>query len=109
MIPLKNRLQLRKIKDFFSKSQKVRGRFFTFFYQVQKEQLSQVAVIAPKKQLPTAVSRNRIKRRVKAVVLPMIKEKPGLKMAIVVYSGINELSHAELKKEINKMISRLVD
>ena len=75
MLPRSHRFPLRAHADFFATAGKVRGSFFLVLYKGQSDLQSpnQAAFIATKKNFPTAVARNRIKRQLSELLSPLLR------------------------------------
>ncbi|MBU0576316.1 ribonuclease P protein component, partial [Patescibacteria group bacterium] len=84
MIPTKHRLNLRHHPEFFNYAKRHYNIFFVVFYQCfSQDRESKLAVIVPKKNINKRVWRNKIKRQVYHLALPLLQKTPGLAMAVV--------------------------
>lgn len=95
MLPTKHRLMLRHFPDFFVQSKKLHSPLFTLFYIVGDmtavDHPSLGAVIVPKKKIPLATGRNKIKRQVSELLYSLFKTKPNITVAVLVKKPLAKL------------------
>lgn len=100
MLPKKHRLQLRSEAPFFTfpyRSQSSHVRIHWRFDQHQSS--AQAAVVVSKKVAPTAVERNRLKRVVRATLLPLLSSLPSeLRIVVFPKSADADLVRAHLQE-----------
>jgi ribonuclease P protein component len=102
MFPSRQRFSLRKDPNFFHTARKVRGSFFSILYQCQPGDVNvpaQAACIATKKNFPTAVGRNTVKRRVRALLSPLLASAHNSEMVVIVHEP---LETAAQRKELQE-------
>jgi ribonuclease P protein component len=110
MLAKKNRLSGYQVAEVLKTGQKEQGSFFDLVYTLnnQSDTPSKLSVTVPKKVVKTAVGRNRVKRRIRAVLLKEVKKlKPGIKGVVFVRTKINHKHHQEIKKEIKEVFQQL--
>lgn len=107
MIPKKNKLQLRKIANFFQTTRRFYTQNFLFFYHRVERKESKIVVIIPKKSFRLRIKRSQVKRQVYSLTLPLIKTKSNLEIAIVVNKKFKNSSREEIKKDLRSIFSRI--
>ncbi len=66
-----------------------------------------VGVVVPKKQVPLATHRNRIKRRVRAIMAERLDGlQPGSRLVIRGLAGADGASSADLARDIDRLLDR---
>lgn len=103
MLPKKHRLMLRHTPDFFVKSKKVHSPLFTIFYLSTEHAISQGAVVVPKKQIPLATGRNKMKRVVSELLSPLLKEKQHLAVTVLVKKPLTREDLTVLSQMLNQL------
>lgn len=144
MLPASQRLHLRKEQAFFSESKKVHLGFITLFYRVfsssnteeiggllkvgekqqnagkeQQKRKGQTkilsAVVVPKKRISKAVCRNKVKRKLRAVLFELHKTlittsimQQTQKIEIVVYaSSPQRVMAMTISKQVSKIVAAI--
>lgn len=107
MIPKKNKLQLRKIANFFQTTHRFYTQNFLIFQRRVERKESKMVVIVPKKSFRLRIKRSQVKRQVYSLALPLIKTKSNLEIAIVVNKKFKNSSREEVKKELGNIFSRI--
>lgn len=100
MIPSRFRLDLRALPDFFTQAKKEFHPLFVVWYLPSPTEISQLVVIVPKKNAPTAAERHRLKRAVYAEALPLLTEKPfhsPLQLVFSVNKRATQLSNDDVR------------
>ena len=110
MIPYLNRFHRRNaVRYVYSKGEIFRSRYITFKV-IKNERIddSRVVVVISKKTLKSAVRRNRVRRRVYAIVsAELAKFNAKYDMALIVTSAeIQSLSHTELYDLVKDLFSQ---
>lgn len=108
MLPQKNRLK--KKKDFervFKKGKGYRGDFLFFKETKNNLKESRFGFIVSKKISNKAVIRNKVKRRLRAIIQ---KKKTGIKkgmdIVIITLPGIENKSFQEIEEDVNKIFAK---
>lgn len=104
MLPSSQRFSLRKHPDFFEQAHKMRGSFFSVFYQASDTTQAQGVCVVTKKNFPTAVARNKIKRQVRAVLAPLLNHLHNILLVVIVYQP---LKNPTQRKEMQEVIERI--
>lgn len=90
MLPKKHRLQLRHKAPFFTFPYCAQSPSVRIHWRFDKEQTTiQAAVVVSKKNTPTAVQRNRLKRIVRATLTPLLPLIPS-DLQIVVFPKLSD-------------------
>lgn len=109
MLPRQNRLK--KTKDFdkvFKQGLFINDRFIAFKAASNDLDVTRFGFIVGTKISKKAVVRNKIKRWLRAAVLPCLKDiKPGFDVAVMVKPEILNSDFQEIKSAIQKLISRI--
>jgi ribonuclease P protein component len=105
MLPRQQRFSLREHPQFFQTSLKSRGSFFTVFYQGNENIIAQAAYVAAKKNFPTAVGRNKVKRQLRALLSPLLSQKKGKVLVVNIYQPITT---SEQKKELQEIVQKIL-
>jgi ribonuclease P protein component len=101
----RSRFLLRQYPDFFTTAHKQRGSFFAIFFQPSDVNVGGVCV-ATKKNFPTAVARNRVKRQVRALLSPLFRtQNARLQIVVIVYQPIQTRHQRE---ELQTLLQTLV-
>ena len=108
LAPLKNK---KKIELLFRLGEKKSSGFFECrcLSSSDDEGVFRFVVVAPKKNFPRAVDRNKIKRRMREIVrkkLPLL-ERSGFNWFLFVYLKEDVLSSDAMQKEFTKLILSL--
>ncbi len=104
MLPSQHRFSLRKDPNFFNTARKVRGSFFTIFYECKDASFNvpaQATCIAAKKNFPTAVGRNTVKRRIRVLLYPLLSSAKNIVAVVVVHTPLEtEAQREELQEKM---------
>ena len=66
-----------------------------------------VGVVVPKKQIPLATRRNRVKRRVRALMAQRVGElEPGARVVVRGLAGADGADSGTLGKDLDRLLSR---
>lgn len=100
----------------FKKQNRLSSREFEYFFKHGKRHYSpslqiiiastedlKVAVVVPKKILKSAVSRNRVRRRLYHILRPMLENYRGV-FIFIIKKGILEKTNDEIKTELNLIV-----
>lgn len=97
MLPLQNRLPLREQKDFFSRATKKRFSAFLLYTLTSSTPHARFA-ISIKSERTSAVERNRLKRVIRATLLPHITHIRPADYCIAVHSHQENIVLKELQQ-----------
>lgn len=75
MLPKSQRLSSGEVEEVMSKGQAIFGDFFLVKFLKTTTKFSKVSAISPKKAFPTAVQRNKVRRRIYSVLSPIFNKK----------------------------------
>jgi ribonuclease P protein component len=105
MLPKKQRLNLEKTKnrDIFSSSNKFKTNRFLVFYRSGKT--FKASAVVPKKKIPLAVDRNRIKRKIYAILEKHQIRKNKIEIVILLTASIS--SEAKIANKIIKALDQI--
>lgn len=110
MLPIRHRLPLRHLPDFFSEAQRIGGKhLLVMVRQVGVEENSRGAVVVSKKVSAQAVQRNKLRRQLRQLLLENLMQQPGLEVVMVAKPGILNLDFTELTQESNALWKRLLN
>lgn len=107
MLPKKNRLSRRVIREVIKKGKAVRSGNISLKYLIFSPQKPLFSFVVSLKNVKNAASRNKLKRRGRAVVfelLPSIKE--GCRAVIFFGKESEKLRFPALKEEITKLFRK---
>src|SRR5260221_5589002 len=105
MFPRTQRFSLRNHPRFFQTAQKLRGSFFTIFYEQTQEEFAQAACVVTKKNFPKATARNTVKRQVRALLSPLLRAAQHKALVVVVFQAIET---SDQKKELQVVAQRVL-
>lgn len=104
MLPKKHRLQLRQEAPFFTFPYRAQSPSVRIHWRFDKEQTTaQAAVVVSKKNTPTAVQRNRLKRILRATLTPLLPLFPS-DLQLVVFPKLSDPD--AVRTEIQELLSR---
>ena len=108
MLPKPNRLRLEKdIKALFTKGKGVFNTVCGMKLRPNRLPVSRFAVVVGTKVSKKAVERNRLRRKIRALLEERLEEmKPGYDVAMIVRPKAMEVSKEELEKEIIKVLKK---
>ncbi len=75
MLPKSQRLISSEVEEVMSKGQSIFGEFFLVKFLKSKGGDLKISAISPKKVFPTAVERNRVRRRIYSALSPIFNKK----------------------------------
>lgn len=108
MLAKKNRLTTKKdFQNVYRNKKTYHTPFFSGKYILNRLAYSRLAVVVAKKNIKQAVARNKIKRRIKAILhkqWPLILK--NIDLIIFVKKDINKLNFTELEKIITNFLTR---
>lgn len=103
MLPRKLRLSRRGFGS-MGRTMRVTSPHFSVGYNTHAKQ-GGATVVVPKKAVPSAVGRNRMKRRIRPLLTPFA-EKGGI-IIVYVRPGIAGIPFSELRKELNTLLATI--
>lgn len=107
---LKRKNRLKKKKDFekvFKKGKRIKEDFLFFKYVPGPSGAFRCGVVVSQKVSKKAVVRNKIKRRIKSIVLQKMREaKTGGDFVFVVLPGSENKTFREIKETVNRIFKR---
>jgi len=100
-----NRLRGKKnFKRIFEKGKALKGNFLILRFALNDEEKIRFAILVSKKVSKKAVVRNKVKRKIKAIVLQNIpKLKKGFDFIFIVLPSFENKNFSEMEDEINKI------
>ncbi len=106
MLPKKNRLKKRKeFQLVFERGKFFESNFLKIKLKPDFEQGKKVAVVAPVKVFRKAVERNKIKRKLREAVRPLLKEIPEKTAFILIAKKeLSDKSVEQIKKDIKEFL-----
>jgi ribonuclease P protein component len=106
MLPKKHRLQLRQEAPFFTFPYRAQSPNVRMHWRFDKEQTAaQAAVVVSKKNTPTAVQRNRLKRIVRATLTPLLPLLPSdLQLVVFPKSSNTDAVRRELQELLSQRL-----
>jgi ribonuclease P protein component len=108
LVPLKNK---KKIELLFHSGEKKSSEFFECRHlsSLDDQGALRFVVVAPKKNFPRAVDRNKIKRRMREIVRKKLSllESSGFNWFLFVYLKEEVLSSEAMQKEFTKLVRSL--
>ena len=107
MLAAKDRLDSHAVEEVFKKGQRKNRANFSVVFLLGKEK-QRFAVSVSKKIAKSAVTRNKIKRRIYSVLRGIKKDLPQVWVAIVPKTGILVISFEDLKKELAETFSDIL-
>ena len=108
MIPKKHRFTTRVGEDFFAKAKRAYSPLFILYFQKKEtRKMAEVAVIVPKKHAPKATKRNKIKRKMKLVLKPLLPSLKGLGIVLYLKKRVEAEDFANFEKEINYLVEKI--
>lgn len=87
----------------------LKGNVLSIKYIKGGAEVRQIAIVVPKKSMPSAVNRNLIRRRIKYFLYQdssLIKKKIPLGLYLLIYSSSKVLPYLEIKKAIVTVFSK---
>lgn len=106
MLPQNQRLNLRNEMDFFKSAYHIQTPYFRIFWKKSNFNAT-ASVIVPKTNQLNAVKRNKIKRKIRSVLVELLPQLKNLKVAVVGYEKILNLSTPDLRQLIFESLSRI--
>lgn len=108
MFPKQNRLDRKDFSEILKKGRRIRGNSFSLIFANFGNGGAQIGIIITKKVTKTAVERNKLKRRIRNILIPELNNLPqGLKIIIMVYPSQEKLLFNSIKTEVLGLINRL--
>ena len=107
MLPKIYRLPLRAESDFFQEAEKLYNKFFIIYFKKTVLKQTRAAVVVTKKTEPKAVDRNKIKRKLRAALLPTIKQTKGLDLMVLANKATKSAQHQQLIQELKKTLAQI--
>lgn len=106
MLPRLYRLKLRTKESFFKNSSRVQTPNVRWFVHKTDSQSATAAVVVPKSVEPLATRRNRIKRVLKAALLPLLQDKSGISLVGIVKknSTQRQINHYEDVRQLHDLL-----
>lgn len=108
MLPELNRLKKRKdFKNLFKKGKGFKQGFLFLKFVENNLGVSRFGFVASRNFSKKAVLRNKIKRRLRAIIREMLPEiKNGIDGILAVYSGLEKKSFSEIKEAIRTVFQK---
>lgn len=91
----------------FQDARRLRANFITVLHRPTLLEHARLGIIVPKKQVKRAVQRNQIKRIVRESFRMHQKEIRAIDMVFLGYKGVELLSNAQLRAQVDKLWQRL--
>ncbi|MDA1079631.1 MAG: ribonuclease P protein component [bacterium] len=109
MLTKQNRLKLRDEKQFFSQAQKFSGSGFTGFIREQMSGMAEFTFLAPKKYIPGAVQRNKLKRQARGVVNELLHTQKfsPLQCVLVLRKNFGLQQRVLVLRELQEKLNRV--
>lgn len=102
---LQKNLEIERVK----KNGKIlNSRFFKIKYVKGAKTRSRVTVIVSKTSAKLSVDRNRLKRRIRALISPWLVKKPPVDMIIYINSATKTAKTPEIKNAFNKLLKNIL-
>ena len=104
---LKSKTAIKKIID---NGSFLKGNILSIKYIKEGANIRGVAIVIPKKSMPSAVNRNLIRRRIKYFLYQdssLIKKRIPLGLYLLIYSSSNVLTYLEIKKAVVAIFSKI--
>tara|TARA_A100000164_G_scaffold143501_1_gene127361 strand:+ start:76 stop:414 length:339 start_codon:yes stop_codon:yes gene_type:complete len=98
------------IKKIFAKGTFLKSNIFSVKYIQGGADLPGVAIIVPKKKIPSAVNRNLIRRRIKHFLYQdsaLFRKNFPVGLYLLIYSNSEVISYLEIKKAIVSVFSNI--
>jgi ribonuclease P protein component len=105
-LPRKNRITTREFKRFLRKGRRIRGEVCSLQYGPIHGAVPKVAVVVPVRTEPSAVQRNRIRRKIVEVVAEFLPELKAPMFLIVRIHRGGEVHVSVCKKELDTMLRK---
>jgi ribonuclease P protein component len=106
MLPKRYRLDLRREQPFFRFPYHAHDRYWSLYWKVDGPgplSLPQAAMVVSKKVAPLAVTRNRLKRKTRELLRPLLASLPhGLQLVVLIKHPDLELNLPKLAEQIIK-------
>lgn len=110
MLPKENRLERERFKEILSRGKRQRGDSLTLVYQNSQNANSiKLGIIVSKKTEKKASDRNKLKRRIRNILIKEILSDPktALEGVIIAYPEVKNKKFSELKEEIVKIFQKM--
>jgi ribonuclease P protein component len=108
MFPIQQRLPLRHLPDFFRRAdRKYTPSFSIFWLKIAPTLPAQAAVITSKSATFKAVQRNTMKRQVRALLSPLLKNFSGIGIAVQIKKVLSPEEKTTLIQEVTKILERM--
>jgi len=108
MLPKENRLEREKFADILKTGRRVRQDSLTLVYK-QSQKTLKIGIVVGKKVAKKAVDRNKIKRRIRNILIQAVipSTKAQIEGVIMAYPGTNEKDFKGVKKDILEIFSKI--
>ena len=107
MLPKQHRLQLKLEPDFFRRANKLVGRKVLIYFQSRTDDQIKAAIIVPKKNIPKATARNRLKRQLRAAIISLLPELKSLNLVIYFKAKSKKNDYHQLLEEIKLLLGKI--
>lgn len=91
----------------FEQPKKVGQKFFTALYRLNRENRTRLGIIIAKRNAPSAVARNRIKRIIRESFRHQYDNLPTVDIIVIAKLRCDKLSNPFLREEIEKLWAKL--
>jgi len=105
MLPRSQRFSLREDPEFFHTAHRIRGSFFAIMYRPAETADAQAVFVAAKKNFPTAVARNKVKRQLRELVSPLLAAATHQQIVIMIYKPLEARGQQD---EIQKALQTIL-
>jgi len=108
MLPKQYRLKKNEIKNLFKKSNIIKNEFFLIYFIRNNCNYSRCAIIIPNTISKKSSLRNRLKRRIRAILIKYILRKIiGLDFIIMVKKGIENKTFKDFQKYLLEIFNKI--
>lgn len=107
MLPKKYRFSARLGEDFFSSSKRIYSPLFVLYWQERNDNHVSASIIIPKKRIPKATDRSKLKRQITAAVLPHLEKQKNISLVVYLKQKVDDKSFFEIKSQVSGLFRRL--
>ena len=91
----------------FQRPKRLATPLFTVLYCSSHHELARLGVIISKKNVPRAVDRNRLRRRIRETFRLTRLQLPGIDIVVIARSGVHKMDNTELVSRLDELWQRL--
>lgn len=107
MLAKKNRLPKNEFKKVFKNGRRLHNKYFTLIYHANPMLKSpQAAVVVSKKVAKNAVDRNKIKRRIRAVIQEHIEKIQNHQVIVLTKPLIQKAAYQDIEVNLERMLGQ---